>query len=611
MRKIFLLCCFFLFFFLFTQSPIHAADNFTTANDVTYTVAPNGLTHVGLVISLTNTSSQYYASLYSIKVGFDHIQDISARDAEGPIVPKLTKTDDGQTVELQFNQRVVGKGNTLKFNVSFDTTDVAQQNGSIWEINIPGLAESTEFTSFDVHVRVPSSFGKPAYIKPAISPNTNVSLDFTKGQLQQSGISLAFGNEQSYDFNLAYHVKNNHVYPVRTEIALPPTTNYQEVVIQDISPKPSNVIIDKDGNWLAQYSLLPSETKDIMVNGKALLQLIPKKQVLSSDDRAKYLKEQTYWQTSNEELKQLAATLKTPQAIYGYVVKTLHYDFGRVLNSNPRLGAVKALKDPQSAVCLEFTDLFITLARAAGIPSREVDGYAVTDNAKQRPLSLVKDVLHAWPEYYDDTQQTWIMVDPTWGNTTGGVDYFDVLDFDHITFAIKGIDSEYPISAGGYKLSTVSDTKDVNVSVSTTPPTKVRTIQLIKNIPDEIMGGFPVRGLLTFKNTGNVLLEPQDVNIESNSLTPRDMAMRIDQIPPFGTITSHFSFDKTPFLTNKRDVITMRVADTSVQHPIHITPLSLKQFKISGGFSYAALFTIIISVFAIAAGSVFIFRHGR
>jgi len=59
------------------------------------------------------------------------------------------------------------------------------------------------------------------------------------------------------------------------------------------------------------------------------------------------------------------------------------------------------LDNTTNAVCLEYTDLFVTLARAAGIPSRSIEGFAYTKNSRLRPLSLVDDVLHAWVQYYD------------------------------------------------------------------------------------------------------------------------------------------------------------------------------------------------------------------
>ena len=133
-----------------------------------------------------------------------------------------------------------------------------------------------------------------------------------------------------------------------------------------------------------------------------------------------------------------AKNLKTAKGIYDFVSTKLKYDYERVKPNVERLGAVNALNNPNSAICMEFTDLFIALARAAGIPAREVNGFAYTENPKIQPLSLVNDVLHAWPEYYDYEKGVWIPVDPTWASTTGGVDYFNKLDLRHFTFVMHG-----------------------------------------------------------------------------------------------------------------------------------------------------------------------------
>src|SRR6185503_5658119 len=148
--------------------------------------------------------------------------------------------------------------------------------------------------------------------------------------------------------------------------------------ITDITPKPINVIQDEDGNWLAQYRLLPTQKLDVTVAGVTQMQLVPKEQSISEKEIKLYTKELPYWETNSTTITALAKELKTPQAIYEYVVKTLTYDFSRVTDDKPRLGAVASLKNPTSAVCREFTDLFIALARATGIPAREVDGFAYT-----------------------------------------------------------------------------------------------------------------------------------------------------------------------------------------------------------------------------------------
>lgn len=448
-----------IFLFFFFVSPVYAAKNFNTAYDVTYKIKDNGLTQVTFKTVLTNTSSKYYASSYKIKVGFFNITNIKASDAEGKITPKVTQTDEGNIISIKFNKKVIGLNKPLPFTLTFDTREVAQKQGEIWEVNIPGIADQKDFDVFAVHVKTPKSFGSPIYRKPASGNGT----DFMKVNLGKSGISMAFGKKQYYAFSLTYHLKNSNFFPTTSQISLPSTTNYQQVVIDKINPKPSNVKQDIDGNLLASYSLAPSKKLTIQVIGRVVVSLRPKKYPLSKEEKKLYTMEKPYWE-SNKKVQMLAKKLKTPEQIYLYVVNALKYDFSRVTANSKRVGAAGVLQNPTSAACLEFTDLFVALTRAADIPSREIDGFAYTQNSRLRPLSLRKDILHAWPEYYDFQKQTWIMVDPTWGNTTGGTDYFHTLDFDHVAFVIKGDRSDYPIPPGGYKPKGFENAKDVFVS---------------------------------------------------------------------------------------------------------------------------------------------------
>ena len=107
-----------------------------------------------------------------------------------------------------------------------------------------------------------------------------------------------------------------------------------------------------------------------------------------------------------------------------------------------------------SWACMEFTDSFIALARAMGIPAREVDGHAFTTNDKVTPLSIdlkTGDVLHSWVQFFDPNFG-WVSIDPTWGSTSG-LDYFTKLDTNHFSFVIHGVNSEFPLPAGEYRFS--------------------------------------------------------------------------------------------------------------------------------------------------------------
>lgn len=587
-------------FFLFLPVNAFAISNFSTDYDVTYTVNEKANTKVNLSGTLTNLTDKYYASSYSVQVGFKDIKNLSASDSDGVIIPKVTNSSKGTTITLTFNRNVVGLNNKLNFKISFDTPEVARNNLNTWDVNIPGISAESDFSSFNVTVNYPSFLKGPTYIKPAILgnniKNTSNQLIFTKENLGDSGISIAFGNHQIYKFNLIYHLENKNLYPISTEIALPPDTNYQKIIIDKINPSPLNVIIDKDGNWLAKYLLRPSQSIDIKVLGKAKVFLTPTQEYLDPLLAKEYTKQNQYWEAENVKIKELAKELKTPYAIYQYVSKTLSYDFSRVESNSPRLGAVGALNNLNSAVCLEFTDLFIAIARAAGIPAREVNGFAYSSNKFQRPLSFVKDILHAWPEYYDFDKKTWIMVDPTWANTTGGVDYFNTLDFDHIAFVIKGLNSNYPVPAGGYKLSTDKNEKDVDVLIDTSFEEKKPAFFWEMNFPDSILSGFPVNGTLKTLNTGNALIKKQDIKITTDFLRPQNQSVISKDIPPYGYQIISVNFDKTPVLTNTNDTIKITSEIKSISKYVKIQPFYKNILFILGGLTIAGSIIIILLI---------------
>ncbi len=422
---------FFLFFVAFfildltslILNPSAFADqDFDISTNARYNVSQNGTTTVSQTISIRNKTEFTYTPSYTISTGIRDIRNLRASDSGGSLSTKLSDTrDGGKSIEINFDRRVVGLGNVNEFTVSFDTSQIAKNIGSIWEVAIPGLANPDSYSSYNVTLSVPSSFGPASISKPAKNLAGLSPYFFSKGEVEKAGILITFGKAQFYKLSLKYAISNPNVYPVKTEIALPPNTSYQDIRINSLTPTPDNVYRDNDGNYLAVYNLNPHEVKNMIAEIAAKVYANP---TFDIGEPKGSLGTAAYWEVGSPSIKKIASELKTPQAIYDYVVNKLSYAYNKVGKTNDRLGALGALTKPNYTVCLEFTDLFVTLSRAAGIPTRAVEGYAYTGNSKLRPLSLVADVLHAWPEYYDRVLKTWIMVDPTWGNTTGGMDYF-------------------------------------------------------------------------------------------------------------------------------------------------------------------------------------------
>lgn len=583
----YLVALLFVFFSLFVPQQAQAAGNFTTDYQVIYTIDPQGVTHAQVNVSLTNTTTQYYASTYKMQIGFDDIKNVMVQDSGGPIQPIMTKNQEGYAIEITFNQKAVGMGAKQSFVLTFDTSKLARHYGKIWEIDIPGIANPNDFSQFVVELKVPPNFGPAAYIKPKQANNN--TLIFTKESLGKSGISIAFGEKQIYSYRLVYHLKNPNLYPIDTEIALPPSTNYQQVSLTNIVPRPDNIVLDSDGNWIAKYHLASTQQIEVVAEGKAEVSLKPSQVPLSADEKKLYTRRDVYWETDDQKIRELAGQLRTPEAIYTYVVNTLKYDFKRVTEESSRLGATKALQQPDSAVCREYTDLFIALARAAGIPAREIDGFAYTENARQRPLSQQKDILHVWPEYYDEQKQTWVMVDPTWGSTTGGVDYFDVNDFAHLTFVRKGVSSQLPLPAGAY--SGGSAEKDVLVDFALENTMEQSAINVESTIPELVTAGFPIKGELIVTNTSTTFSPSQLLYISSMNLSPTIQTIATGGVPPFGHVTIPINFKPTSFLTNTEGNYTIRVAGATTEHTVKSAPFFLTPL---GGGLLIGIFTIII-----------------
>lgn len=564
--------------YLLSATPALAAPEFNTTFNAIYTVNESAVTTVSHQITLTNRFSHIYASQYSLTLGSTQIKNVQATTAGRPLPTTITTDTNSTTITIAFEEaaKVVGKDQTLTFTITYQNLDIAAKNGRVLEVNIPKLANVKEVDTYTVTLTVPSSFDAPTLVSPSptsqqVNPAQR-SLHFDTGSVADTGISVLFGSYQNFAFNLTYHLDNPGLTPAQTQIALPPDTAYQRLIYTSINPPPTSVTTDPDGNWLAQYQLKPQQKLDITATGNALIYLQPTVPIppTSADQLSAYLKPQPYWPVTDPAIKDLAGQLTSPQNIYNYVTNSLKYNYDRIEANFQRLGAKAALDHPQNAICTEFTDLFVTLARAAGIPARDINGFAFTANPKLRPLSLEKDVLHAWPEYFNSDKGVWIPIDPTWGNTTQGIDYFNRLDLNHFTFAIHGQDSSQPYPAGSYKLADTAG-KDVNITFADTFPQQTSQLQLKLNLNPTNIFSRQASGQLIITNLGNAAVHQPRVSFQS-SPTPGTINATI---PPYGQLELPLTFEAIdPHLT-------VTVNDTSQTFPINQSSLSFSNFFLS------------------------------
>ena len=507
MKKIFLYLL-----LLFTSAlidPINASAvaEFTTTFNSLYNITSAGESNVTHTITLKNNLSHIYATDYSIATSGDKLKNITASDESGPLQSTINVQNGITNILLTINHPIVGKDQTKTISLSYQTDDVVEIIGDTTTINIPRLARANEAESYTRIVRVQNIQDRPQLIYPPFSksePDGDYTI-YTFDGHQSDSLTLLFGKSVTYKLNLTYELRSKELNASDSELALPPDTNYQHIMIGSLTPPPLDIHLDESGNWLARYALRPQEK--LLVKAEIYATVYPQPTLFDpSSVNLNKSPGSKYWETKSATITNIAGQLKTPENIYRYITSNFTYNYAGATAGSSRKGAQVALSSPTNVLCTEFTDSFVSLARVLQIPSREINGYGYTKNSTLQPQNTTTDILHSWPEFYDTSKKQWISIDPTWGNTTGGIDYFNKLDFSHIAFVRHGAEDSYPLPAGSYK--SVPSEKYIQVEVASDLPTENASYE-IKKEGDKTM----------IFNNGNVALLNKSIDVDGKTIS--------------------------------------------------------------------------------------------
>ena len=127
---------------------------------------------------------------------------------------------------------------------------------------------------------------------------------------------------------------------------------------------------------------------------------------ISQDERTKYQESSKYWSIQSPLLREITLHEDFLEDDFKQWVRFASNFVQKTIktreNLEARLGAHKAVKNGIGD-CDEFTDLFITLTRSRGIPSRRLTGYHISNDGNSAEA-------HAWAEIYSPTI-SWIPID--------------------------------------------------------------------------------------------------------------------------------------------------------------------------------------------------------
>lgn len=128
------------------------------------------------------------------------------------------------------------------------------------------------------------------------------------------------------------------------------------------------------------------------------------------------------------------STTEKVEALIKFVVGRLDYDLTAASRNRGALAGFES----EVGVCTEYASLFAAMARAAGIPTRLVYGWA-RDTGLEGALNAQNR--HVWAEYYD-AEKGWVAVDPTFAEVQE-----DVLAFDAQNHVAQDLNNNAGLSA--------------------------------------------------------------------------------------------------------------------------------------------------------------------
>ncbi len=425
----------------------------------------------------------------------------------------VEQKDDGEGIYINVpNYKQTTSSSPYAIQISYLTHDYVTKVMNFVTLQAPALPEDIAFqqtdkntntlTQFNYNLSIitDSNIGQLAKIYPSEFTKTTKSGKTTYSFAQDNRIEnspyLEFGNSVTYKFALTYTTpKTDTLIPEKYadvfkalstnifEISLPREFDEtkQKVYFTNVTPTPSNISQDEEGNIIASFEVASNQIGTITVEGyivvnqdsydatKASMDLgwdNYKSKVKESSYLNRYLNATTYWQSTDSFVQAEASKLLEGKvtimdiirADYEYVGSKLTYDQNKANSENERIGAKAALEGGAS-VCMEYADSMIALLRAQGIPARAALGYASLGEKEE------SQVRHQWVQIWIP-DYGWLSVDPTlessnmkigqsidrvlWevfnGDTLSNIkvysaDNIDVLTTDGYNLNVYGVDS--------------------------------------------------------------------------------------------------------------------------------------------------------------------------
>ena len=393
------------------------------------------------------------------------LDSIDVRDDTGKKLEfKIDKTESNNYIIKVPHSRSIGFNESSELFLTYKSYGLVILTGAVRDIYIPGFPKDYSFETDKVSenvitkVKIPDSLGEINFTSPK-QDIKNGEINVSKEDLIGNSIWIQIGNEQYFEFTINQKIPKTNDFPFVTNTFSMPIPRdiqsgpiKQEVFYTQIEPNPYTIKLDHDGNLLAYFKTSAAKEGSVLIKGYSKLtqdKNFDFKDAGTVDDIPenfkRYLAPSEFWEVDNAKIRETSLNITNSkdvyeiiQATYDYVIGQIDYSFVKKYGLNERKGALATLNGG-AAVCMEYSDLFITLLRAQGVPARAAFGFGY--GAADYESRSENQINHQWAEVYLPKLDTWINVDTTWGyfgnNLIGG-------DLNHFYSHVSSINPETP-----------------------------------------------------------------------------------------------------------------------------------------------------------------------
>lgn len=331
--------------------------------------------------------------------------------------------------------------------VRYTHPELGERTGGLLDAYIPAFANDFKFKldnsvySYTTKLKIPSNSGTESIVSVTpLSKFVEGEFDvyvFDQESLRGRFVWVQRGQQQVYKFQLTQALLPTqrtgsggiNEYQIILPRDIRELNVQQQVYFQEITPNPIALSEDKEGNLIGIFQTAADQEQQVVISGYALLSYLPKLDLTQAGtisefptkltNYSSYTQPAEYWEAAAPAINDFAEksvvqeqdVYKVMNNLYQAVIDRIDYSEVKRFGLNERQGALHTLQGG-AAVCMEYSDLYLTLLRNRGIATRAVFGYGFDSR-----LGTANQEAHQWVQVYLPSYQQWVSVDVTWGES--------------------------------------------------------------------------------------------------------------------------------------------------------------------------------------------------